>query len=200
MQEICHRTFPYDTDRKTIERVCDEKAQCHSEFGEGLCSPIRFITSKVYENKNKAAEAIKTLDNGHYDNIAVPYLEYRDAKVIYTQEHKRTVERYQEAYKNYKELACKQHYTPQTVTSKTVSCKYCGTRYVVEHLRGNCCCNCGQDLRPKSTIERLEKMQANVNALHQRCEELADKCRRDTIRRQKESATKKWFVKYEYYV
>ncbi len=198
--QICERSFPYTTSKSVISAECNSEAEKYSDCGSALYSPIRFITSKVYESQTKAEEAIEALDNGWYDSIAVPYLAYEGVKVVYTQEHKRTVERYQEADKKYRALAIKQHYTPQTVTSKTVSCKHCGTRYMVEHLRGNRCCNCGQDLRPKSTLDRLEKMRANVDALHQRCNELADKCRRDTIRRKKLSATKMWLVKYEYHV
>ena len=72
-----------------------------------------------------------------------------------------------------------------------VGCSSCGSRLNKEKLRGEKCPLCGTDLRSQSTLDRLKALRSKHLEIMSQLED--ERCK------DKNKATIKWLVKFEYH-
>ncbi len=189
--------YDYTESKDYILYECNEYATRDGTHRDPI-DKIRFIDRKTYPNLEEAEQAISDQDDGWYDCLAVPFYEYPNFEVQYTKEYLAIYNRYQELRKKQQYLQKRLHYTPETVTSKTIGCKKCGMRIPVAQLRRNYCPNCSADLRPQSVLDKIDKLGKQISELEAKGSKIADKCKKDTARRMGIKQNKKWLVKYEF--
>lgn len=179
MHYIYHEIFPVTTDTKKIQDKLNRKAIRESDTHCGLDNPIRFI-DVVCENEEEAKKYIKAEDNGWYDNLAVKFyhrIPSKNKKYLSFKEKLKTLtkESYDLNQANYE------------IKTAFSTCKYCKSRFNTEHYKGKYCPVCHEDIRPKSLLNKINKLEGKIREINQKLNNVADKelC---------------WLVKIEYHV
>lgn len=201
--EILYRDYPENVNKKSVEADWNHYAAMEGwqEGSSGLKNPIRWIERHVCESYEDAEAYIEKHDKGWYDQIAVRYKEAEPVKPSKT--FLALKERADRLNARYKELDTAIHY--KDVKSKLITCGHCESKISTQVLTGrlaaargwinrNLCPVCGQDLRPASTLEKI-----------QRAKENAQKAVKDVhaeMKKQQEKAAAKatklrWLVKIE---
>lgn len=160
------------SNKKEIEAECNEWADRNCDPLEGghggLPNHIDY-TNKVFNSFKEAREYLfETF--GNYDEKAVRYKVYPD--IAPTKAMTELKARIGEWDRKYRELSDNVHY--QGVSSKTISCKKCQASLPTSycgHTYKNYCPVCNSDLRPASTLERIETYRKNRDDLQKRYDE-----------------------------
>ena len=167
--------------------------ETYAETGGRGLEPITWHDDKIYANREDAKEAIRRLDKGWYNQLAVKY--YDPVEVKYTKKcdelKQRLVARKAELF----DLDSKIHY--EGVKSGFVSCRGCGSKinskYFGSGKVGNRCPICKADLRPESLLDRIEAKETAIKKLELELSAERKKC---------EAKAKKkvmWLIKIEYH-
>lgn len=106
---------------------------------------------KVYQTYDEAMQAIKSFDNGWYDDHTVRY------KAL-TPEGRKKMEEIMA-----KRDAFIEAHSIHKRTSAYVGCPECKSKLNLSYIRGEKCPLCNTDLRPASTIERIKKFDKAAN-------------------------------------
>lgn len=189
MHEIRHLYFDGNISKEEISDKCNEIAKQSGEYHHSLYNRIRFF-DRVCDTYNEAIAFIENHDRNDYDNIAV---KYRETDGLTSKKLETLKEQKEKIRKQYHELNSV-IYT-DTVKSKLVTCKRCGSKISTEHWHKNTCPVCREDFRSETTLNRLENLKQKYHLLEEKIEqELA------SISKKNKSAKVKWLVKIEYHV
>ncbi len=200
MQETKFKVFIAGGNKKEeIEAICNGYATVVTE-GEAPVG-VRFEDGKVFGDIDAAKAAMEEMATGEAEMIAVPFKQYGEVEnMIYTKKCVELTKRLEEATAKYEALAGRQHYSPETISAKTVTCKHCGAKYKVANLEGNICPNCKEDLRPKSVVAKEGRFKTAMEKLQVTSAASIKRCTRTSQIQAKMKPTKCWLVKMVYNV
>lgn len=141
---------------------------------------LTIFEGTVCDSKEEAEKLIEELTRGRsYCDYAVRYLgfTFKTKKESDLEVQIRTLENLREglSVKNRK--------------SKTMTCKCCGEKIILEKLRGNVCPKCKKDLRSDSDIKRAENLYARIVKKRQELKKETEK--------RKSKADEYWLLKVE---
>lgn len=188
---IEYHEFDENVSKKYIQMELDNRATYCSDCGGDLGQNIRFNDSACLKSREEAEEWLKSHDKGWYDQLAVKYCEGQPFKAS-----KKLLElkiKASQSYKEYDTAANKLHFAD--TKSESVSCKYCKSRITKKFLKTNYCPVCGTDLRPASTLERIDRLKQKSNSLNKQYKQLEE-----TERKKVGAGKTYWLVKIEYHV
>lgn len=187
---IKHLVYKEDVDRRKVQADLDNYV-AHEDWQEGcsgLNSPIRWIEScGVLNSYDEALEYIRSHDKGWYDSLAVRFKEFDGTK---TTAQKKAEEKAESAKKKYIDLVNKFHF--ENIKAAFIGCRHCGSKISLNYLDSNCCPVCDGDMRPKSTLDTLERYEANLKKAN---ELLLEEQNKTLVKHSKT----KWLVKIEYH-
>ena len=185
---IRYEDYKLDVDKKKVQASWDEYVQ-HEDWQEGasgLPMPIRWVDS-IFESYDDARKYIEREDERTWYNcMAVKYKEYKrnpNSKAILDLD-KRIKDQYDNIEKIKKEASIKNR------TSKYIGCPACGSSLSSEHLHGEKCPLCGNDLRSPTNLNRIANANRKYNDLLTKRAEQIKKDNKPEIR---------WLVKIEYH-
>lgn len=184
----CYDATKYSKDFIEADILEVVRAQMWEEGGGGLPYPIHWYT-EICKDYDDAERFIRDHDH-EYAQIAVRFHNTEEAprtKRIQYLEKKQSV-----LNQVYQELDGKPYYRPDTVKAKFITCKACGSKLSVAHLKRNTCPLCGHDLRPESVQKRIVQLKEAYAALN-------EKIRAERLRESK-NAPLYWYVKTEIHV
>ena len=189
---IDHWQKPENFDKKVFEAGINDYVRQHTlgEGGHGLDSPIRWI-DHICDNYEDALEYIRSHDRGWYDQLAVKYYDYpklEPTKTMITLQERLKAERE-------KRVAYAAAHAVSTFKAEYIGCPECGSKLKRTLLRGNSCPLCHAEMRSKTTMETLQRYDAN-------CDELAKKIKAEERKMQekmRKQAKVVWLIKTEYH-
>lgn len=193
MHNIHYSTYPEKVNKKSVQKEWDNVA-AHEDYLEGatgLPGDIRWI-DKTLDDYDEAMKYIEEKDSGWYDQLAVKYLEY-PKNLKKTKKHETLETRLKEEMTKLNELQGKIHYAD--TKSTYVGCKKCGSRINTTYLRANYCPVCREDLRPESTLQRIEGYKEKIKDLQKQLKQEEKKLNE----KNRKAATVMWLVKVEYH-
>lgn len=197
MHNIIMEVYDENVDKRKIQEQWDNYAV--TENRQEGCSgiyPIRWIDNKIYVSQEEAEFAIKDLDNGWYDCLAVKFYDRKASESTYTKAYQnmlKTQGLYKEAYYNVTDKAREEFFSCK---SEYVGCKECGSRLKRALLKQAKCPLCGASLLSNT-------MQNRINGAKKRLENINEKCdkqyKRECDRIKPDKASIKWLLKVEYH-
>lgn len=175
---ISYNSFPIKTDVKKIQNELNKKAIRESDTHSELNSPIRFIDI-ICKNEKEAKEYINSHDGGWYDNLAVKYYHTAPNKnkkchMLGIKLHK-LIQEYSDLEQERLEINKPFH-----------TCRICKSKFNTKYFIGKNCPVCHNDIRLKSLLNKINKLQKKINETDQKISML-----------NKELF---WLVKIEYHV
>lgn len=185
MHNIRFWDYREDCNRGSVLSEISEYAMCN---GDGYSGPVRWHDDlPVAKNREEAEEIIRKLDNGWYDDHAVRYYDYSEAK---------ETKKIQDMKKRAEELAAKigeyaREHTVRNFKANLIGCAKCGSRVSREYLRSDRCPVCGGDLRSESVI-------AGEKALYAKRAKLWENIKEETEKQEKIRKVR-WLVKFEFH-
>lgn len=193
MHNIHYSSYNEKVNKKSVQKEWDNVAarEGYLEGATGLPGDIRWI-DKVCDSYEEAQQYIDKNDNGWYDQLAVKYLEY-PSNLKKTKKHETIEARLIEENTKLMDIQRKIHYAD--TKSTYVGCKKCGSKINTHYLRSNNCPICNEDLRPESTLQKIESYKEKVKDLQKQLKEEEKKLNQ----KNKKAATVMWLVKVEYH-
>lgn len=184
---IRHTSYPENVNKKTVQAEWDEYVRMEDwqEGASGLPNPIRWISAVTYNSYDEAEEAIKRMDNGWYDQIAVKYyapVSEKSAKV--DELTKACVESMKEYEDRNRVLYASK------VNCAYITCKTCGSKLSRMHLRSNACPVCRSEIRPDHMLKWVDVAKKRWNKACAAKDEYVNKHSKKEVR---------WLVKIEYH-
>ena len=183
---INYITEPENVDKKAVMASIQEVA---ARDGDGYPGRVKWHSElPVYESYEEAEKMIQRLDNGWYDDHAVRFYDYRNAT---------RTKKIDELYQRIKEtrdkrVAYANEHSVKNLKAEYVGCPKCGSKISRKHIGDrNRCPVCGQDLRSKTTLEKLQSYDDKIKALN----EMID------VEKKKQTSARRvmWLIKYEYH-
>lgn len=141
-------------DKKKAEAYIDDYVRHASDSGS-LYFPIKYI-DRVFDSYQDASDYIESIATHDYDELAVKYKDYK--KTEPSKKYIAAQEKVREAHNKYYALADAFHFADHT--SEYIGCKNCGSKISRKYLRSNYCPVCRTDMRPASTLSRLNSLNA----------------------------------------
>lgn len=183
---------PENVNTRTFETEINDYVRQHTlgEGGHGLDSPIRWL-NHVCDNREDAQEYIRSHDRGWYDQLAVKFYEYpklEPTKTMLTLQERLRAERE-------KRTAYAAAHAVTTFKAEYIGCPECGSKLKRTLLKGNACPLCRAEMRSKTTMETLQRYDANCIAFSKRIKEEERKMQ-EKMRKQ---AKVMWLIKTEYH-
>lgn len=168
--------------------VMDEIHTIARRNGDGYNTTMKWHDElPPFETEAEAHQWIEEHDNGWYDDHAVLFRDYSNAKKT------KKIEEYEnkiaELYKAEREY--RQAHSVKKLQASLIGCTKCNSKLSKEYLRGEYCPLCGTDLRSKTTLDKLEWYKSKRNEYEKRIE--------DEKKKQKDSCKIMWLIKYEYH-
>lgn len=197
MHQLRYIEFDVKTTKDTISKKMNALAKEKDDYHNPLYHPIRFYDT-VADSYDDAVQFIEKHDNHDYDQLAVKFRDM-DESVKKTAKHIKAEERYNRLRQAYTELVTAPHF--QNVKSAFVSCRNCGSKQAVilpnnnyaPWVSSNKCPCCKEDMRPQSTLDRINRAWKNL-----------EEAKKDLQEEEKKYCAKsskiKWLVKIEYHV
>lgn len=187
--EVIYRDFAVTTKKKDIENELNDYVHhvTWQEGGGGLARPIRWYDNSICDDYESASEFLHDEDKGWYDQLAVKYREtVAKHSFKYEEIDKKANELYSKLWKEKNEVYARSR------KSEFMGCDNCGSKLRTSLVKSNRCPMCGHDFRPKSTLERLDKMEAKLVKLREDARQIAIK--------ESKNAEVRWLVKIEYHI
>lgn len=186
MHNILYRVFDENVTRSAIISYVKDVVQ-HSGDHYGTDNVEFYTPSQPLVNRAAAEEWIHNHDGGWYKGIAVKF--YDHSKCKKTKKIETLEQRIAENTIKLNEYV-KAH-SIKTFKAAYIGCSCCGSRLNKELLKNNRCPVCFEDLRAKSTLERIEGFKKKEKELRAQIE--AEK------QKDKKNVSVKWLVKFEYH-
>lgn len=189
---IDHWDRPEVVNKRAFEADINDYVRQHTrgEGGHGLNGPIRWI-DHVCDNREDAMEYIRSHDRGWYDQLAVKYYEYpklEPTKTMLTlQDRLRTEQE--------KRVTYAQAHAVSAFKAEYIGCPECGSKLKRALLKGNSCPLCHTEMRSKTTMEALQRYDANIKDLQQKIK-AEERKMQEKMRKQ---AKVMWLIKTEYH-
>ena len=164
-----------------------------SESGSGLNSYIRFLEDKIYDDEETAYNAIRKLDKGWYDQLAVKFYYYEKRKET------KTIINLRENILNKTDdlLEYKQKNSVKNRKSKFIGCPKCNSKInknYIEDYRWNKCPLCCEDLSSDTLKKTIENKISQIDKMKEQLNNLIKE------NNQKSKKEIKWLVKTEFHV
>lgn len=180
---IDYFTEPENCNKKEVEAEISAVARRN---GDGWSGPMHWHTEiQPLKNYGQAEEWIERHDRGWYDDHAVRYMDYENAKP--TKKMGEIQQKIRELQND--EMAYKQQHSVKKRKSEYIGCPKCGSKLFREYLQSEFCPLCRTDLRSQTTLDAL----ANY---HKRIEKAKDQLQEE---KEKQKGEVRWLVKYEYH-
>ena len=174
-------------ENKAKGEILSEVLETVRNSGDGYgTSNIKFI-DKGFENEDEAYNYINAIDTGWYDGYAVKFKDYSNAKkTAKISEYEAKIEKLIQEKKKYKE-----EHSVHTFKAKHIGCEKCGSKLNKEYLIGESCPLCRNDLRSKTTLDKIKWYEDKVAECRNKIE----------VEKKKQTKNVKvnWLVKYEYH-
>ena len=186
---IEHYDYPDHMDKKAIENRLSAyvEQRCYQEGGQ--MTKIRWLDTKPFSCYDEAEQHLKRNDTGWYDCLAVRYRQPKEeSDTLYQLKTQLSA-----AYKKFHDLSAHPHFAE--VKAVFVTCKGCGSKisriHLLKNANPNSCPVCHADMRPKSTMDAIEKAE-------KQCKRIEVKVKEEEIRLAKKGEIR-WLVKIEYH-
>jgi hypothetical protein len=185
MHNIGYMSQPENVKRDWVMSVISQEAE---DNGDGYYGPMHWHDEiKPLENREAAEARIKQLDRGWYNDHAVRYYSYDDAKVTNKMvEYRQQIAKLQKKKAEYAEKNSVRNFK-----ADYIGCKQCGSKVSRKHLCTDFCPVCHNDLRSETTKTTLLNYDARIRELWNKIEEEKKK--------QKSAKKTMWLIKYEYH-
>lgn len=195
MHNIDYRTYPENCNKAAVQKNLDQFAahEGYQEGCSGLSHPIRWIDT-ICDSYDEAVEYVKAHDRGWYDQLAVKYREL-PFNLPRSKTYAAKLQRRNELQKKLREEMSRVHYSPQTVKSAFLGCKSCGSKLNIQFLKGNYCPVCRKDLRPKTVLDNIQRLQSRLSEINAEI----DSDDKVFAKKQSDKAVIKWLVKIEWH-
>lgn len=156
--------------------------------GDGYQSRVKWHDEiSPLETREEAYKRICDLDNGWYDDHAVRYKKYERAKKTKKiEEYERKIAELRESERKYT-----QDHSIKKLQASLITCQKCGSKLSKQYLRSECCPLCYNDLRSKTTLDKLQWFEDKRAEYENRI--AAEE------KKQKRGYEIYWLVKYEYH-
>lgn len=182
--------FNENIDKNTVEAEINYEVEMETwkEGGGGLPRSITWYDNVICESKEDAENTIKDLDDGKYRQIAVKYKKHipgKKTKALINKE-KQVETLSNELY----DLDHKQYF--KNHKSKRITCKKCDSAINKDYIKRHWCPLCGNDLRNKTEIDKVEKKKEKLSNLKKQIKKME-------LKSSKKYAIK-WLVKVEYHI
>lgn len=134
------------TSEKALQNFIHDITECAYDPQEcgGYHGNLTIHRDKVYANYDEAVKAIKSYDNGWYDDHIVKYWGLSNEG------------RKKELEWNSKRDAYINSHSIHNRKSTYIGCPECGSKLYLGYIKGEKCPLCNTDLRPESTIEKIK--------------------------------------------
>lgn len=177
-----------ERDKKAEEASLAEyvENECWQEGGH--ISPIRWLSHEPFACKDDAKKFLEQQDKGWYDCLAVRYKAPLDTKVLRDAQKAEAV-----AWSKYNALQSADY--PSTLSSEFISCRNCHSKLNRLALmqpgnRRNICPVCKADLRPQSTLDRINRALKATEKAQKRTRQAERNAKKQEVR---------WLIKIEYH-
>lgn len=152
-------------------------------------SGFKLHSNIICDSYDDAVDYIRThLDKGWYDDHGVLFRDYSKVKPTKAMEN---LKEQIKAARDKKEDFIRSH-QPNRVKAEFIGCPHCGSKIAKKYLNGVRCPVCRADMRPKSTLERIDGYDKKIRDLEKRYKEAEKKMA--------SKAALKWCVKLEFHV
>ena len=185
MHNIRYWVLDEKCDRK---KVFEDIKRVAENDGDGYNGGLRWHDAiSPLQNEKAAEEWIRLHDNGWYDDHAMRFFDYSDAKE--TKKMAGLKERGAELTNRLVEFE-KAHSVRQ-FKAEYIGCQNCGSKVAKKYLRSDRCPVCGTDLRSDSVLGKIKEYNDKIAKAREdyRAEE----------EKQKSRAKVKWLVKFEFH-
>lgn len=185
MHNILYLDYPKDVKKADVLYDVQDIAR---RDGDGYSSSINWHdTLPPFESREEAEQWITDHDKGWYDDHAVLYKRYEPAKrTKKIEEYENKIAELVEAKKKYS-----QEHSVKNRQASHIGCWNCGSKLYRQLLRTETCPLCHKDLRPKTTLDKLQWYDEKIADYHKRIDAEGKK--------QKRSYKIMWLVKCEYH-
>ena len=190
--EIRYYDFGENVDRRKIQERCDQYAKTEDwpEDCHGI-SPIRWLEDLgICNTRFEAERLIGAKDSGWYDCLAIRYKEHKNVVPTAKETELRRIA--EERYTKWHNLQVAFHFA--NTKSSTTTCPKCESRLNISYLHGNNCPICHTDLRPTSTIERIDSLKSS----YQKAQVALDEYLATQAEKNKNNYEVRWLVKIEF--
>lgn len=188
MHNIEHRTCPLKCDRKKVEAEINKyvSQKTWEEGGGGLVNPIRWLDMAPYASYEEAEAAIRRLDSGWYDSLAVRYEMHHQPgdSAKFTELRNKLNEAYKEYERRDRILYA------ETVTSNLITCRVCGSKLARTYLKTNMCPVCRSEIRPDHMLKSVSVAEERWHRAQKAVEDYEKKHGKKEIC---------WLIKFEYH-
>lgn len=188
---VCERVLDFEVGKEKALREIEAIALEEGDFDCAPFSEIRWLPERTYASREDARDAIRRLDRGDYDALAVPFRDVDATKDSATV--KRARERCQAATEELNKAIADAR--PRNRAAAYVSCPECGSKVSTRHFAGDGdrCPVCRRgDLRSKTAVAKVERCRARKEeALGRLREAKANNGRRAPV---------KWLLKFEFHI
>lgn len=195
MHEIFYEYFDYTDTKAGFKKIAEECGDITEQRGEyhhrdGECVVFRTGMKPFASRK----EAIQYLEDHYraYEQIAVPY--YATESLKKSAKYTKLDNQVNEAQNKFRKEDAK--VCTKDFKSNLLGCKSCGSKLAVKFLKGNRCPVCGNDLRSKTQLDKIDRYKKNYIKLRDELKKLE----LVEAKKQTSKAKKKWLVKLEYHV
>lgn len=165
------------------------------EGATGLCKKIEWRKEmKPFLTKEDAEDYIgKHFCDGNYQQVAVPYYDGPTSKKL-----QELTDKIYMLNKKYDEAKDAVYYLTHPIKAQLLTCKHCGTKismpyFLKSYYNKNICPVCNTDLRPKSELQKFERLKEQIKKLKEKEVELKRK-------EFSKSRWLRWLVKVEWHV
>lgn len=185
MHNIDYWVYDEKCDRRKI--LADIQRVAESE-GDGYVGPLKWHDAiSPLKNRDEAEKWIREHDKGWYDDHAVRYYDYSDAKE--TKKMTNLKEKGADLVKRLEEFE-KEH-SVRKHKAEYIGCANCGSKVAKKYLRSEWCPVCRSDLRSEGVLKKIKEYNDRIAQA------------RDDYRAEEEKQTSrakiKWLVKFEYH-
>lgn len=189
MHQIHYETASENCDKRKVEASLDAICETESDWGAGLPSPIQW-KNLLFNSYDEARQYIEDHDSS-YAQMAVKYRSF--PKLVKSKKYEDIKSRLSDFITKYNELNNAFHF--RNHASAFIGCKKCGSKISRDYLRSNFCPICHCDLRPSSTLTRIQSLKDKVQELQNALKAEETKLQAKQIK----SSEIRWLIKIEYH-
>lgn len=190
---ICVEDFPITCNKNKVQADYNSRAREERESLSVLGKAIKWHDLPTpCESREAAEDWIRAHDDGWYDQLAVTYYDIHELTSAKRQKlHEQFIDI------NNKINAMERVLYPKTLSAAFIGCKSCESRLNKDFLLTNKCPVCGQDLRPKTMLNKIkqqkDKLKENLNEENKEINRLRAKAMKN------KKTCVRWLVKVEWH-
>lgn len=184
---IHYMEFPKNATEKRIGQERAEVINWEGDYKVGDYQNDYTLHNIICDTREEAMKKIDEYDNGWYDDHGVMFRDY--SKVKPTKQMEDVQNRIVDTLQKCKEY--ESEHMPNKVKAEFIGCKVCGSKVAKKYVHDQYCPVCRSDMRPKTTLDRIQSYKDKVTYLKRKYTELEKK--------QKNKAEVKWLIKLEFH-